>query len=350
VRRPGVPYLVRRDTPVAAHHRRRSTTGGSKGRDRRARRSDAALDGYCFFCGEPFDENAICGVNGTLREGQDCVDRAPELVHVDLCGLPVPAISVRPSSPAGRQGAHVAFVFCSKECANAFYLAVLADGIMAGDDPSLLVGDDHDARSKWIVGLKLLPEDDPVRAAGASVNEDRLARVMNAIAYLSAAIVSVDHADRVRRMTAVLERLQRSVPLHHGCSWCFRTLDRDQRTVPLYVALKDEADLSEHESGRMSMRIGGPFRAGPCAGGGFARLVGRRARIHALQPDVCRPVDRRHRRGHPAPGRSLRTGPFLFAAPGEDNVARRQAVAVENHCTCFVPDTQVLSDSGGLSA
>jgi hypothetical protein len=113
------------------------------------------------------------------------------------------------------------------------------------------------ARSKWIVGLKLLPEDDPARAAGASVNEDRLARVMNAVAYLSAAIVSVDHADRVRRMTAVLERLQRSVPLHHGCSWSFRMLDRDQRTVPLYVALKDEAELSEHESGRMSMRIGG---------------------------------------------------------------------------------------------
>jgi hypothetical protein len=44
----------------------------------------------------------------------------------------------------GPRGDHSLSSARGEECANAFYLAVLADGIIAGDDPSVLAGDDHD--------------------------------------------------------------------------------------------------------------------------------------------------------------------------------------------------------------
>jgi hypothetical protein len=134
----------------------------------------------------------------------------------------------------------VVIVFCSKECAKAFYLAVLADSIIAGDDPSLLAGDD----------------------------------------------------------------------LRH---------------------------MGQHDPNRHPATLGSP--ASWDGGLGFM-----------LSSQTCADLlAAAHRRGPPALDRSLKPGPSS-AAPGEDNVATRQALTPENHCTCFVPDTQVLGDLVGLSA
>lgn len=223
-------------------------------RDRGVATSDGCT---CLFCGDPLDFSRLAGVSGALADGENVSRRAGEIVYIDLCGVPVPAIVAGPRSPAARHGFQLLFLLCSDECAKAICLASALDHILAGREPP-------PASAEAIFGLRLTKRSARVGPQFEKAMElllPLLTEIAPGAAERLTAAVGPDLIDPPPCGTdsAPTREQQEWAQMAMGgrCAWCFQAIPDDAPVTALYVKLQGNDDRALREGGLVTIRVGG---------------------------------------------------------------------------------------------
>lgn len=219
-------------------------------------RLDRDNDYTCPFCGGPLDFSHLSGVRGALAEGQDVSARGGELVYVDLCGVPVPAIVAGRRSPVTREGFQVLFLLCSNECAKAVCLASALEHLLSDREPRTTtpnavfglrlttrtaeVGPQFEKAMEFL--LPMLTE----MAPGAA---ERFAKTLGSDVIGTPPCVSPRPTRTGRERTQML--------MSTRCAWCLCAIPDDAPVTALYVTLQGDDERPAPEGAIVMIGVGG---------------------------------------------------------------------------------------------
>lgn len=227
------------------------------------------------------DFSRVSSVRGVLADGHRHVSgRASSMVYIDICGIPVPAISVAPESEVGLAGFQVLILLCSGDCAKAVCLASALDHILAGQPPPSVA-----TNTVW--GVRLT---EPRSGVGPQF-ERAMELLLPMIAEIAPQAVNRLAAAIGHELLDSPARGSWSAPtpqecewaqrvMGERCAWCLHPIADDAPVTALHVNLHGDDDHVLHAGGIVSIFVCGrrlpmhiPVLGAPASASGDAAFM-----------------------------------------------------------------------------